>query len=180
MLNDAEKPVIIAGGGIINAEASELLREFVELTGVPVIQTFTRLGRFIRRSPLMIGRMGCQAGHRYGNASYLASDFVFGIGNRWANRHTGAIETYTEGRKFIHVDIEPAQIGRIFAPDLGIVSDAESALTLFIQVARDMKSRGELKDRSRWIAECAERKRTMLRRSDFDCNQLNRSACITK
>ncbi|EGD4804138.1 glyoxylate carboligase [Escherichia coli] len=172
MLNDAEKPVIIAGGGIINAEASELLREFVELTGVPVIQTLRGWGALSDDHPLMIGRMGCQAGHRYGNASYLASDFVFGIGNRWANRHTGAIETYTEGRKFIHVDIEPAQIGRIFAPDLGIVSDAESALTLFIQVARDMKSRGELKDRSRWIAECAERKRTMLRRSDFDCNPI--------
>ena len=69
MLNDAEKPVIIAGGGIINAEASELLCEFVELTGVPVIQTLRGWGALSDDHPLMIGRMGCQAGHRYGNAS---------------------------------------------------------------------------------------------------------------
>jgi tartronate-semialdehyde synthase len=49
---------------------------------------------------------------------------VLGIGNRWANRHTGSPEVYCKGRKFIHVDIEPTQIGRVFAPDYGIVSDA--------------------------------------------------------
>lgn len=172
MLNVAEKPVIIAGGGIVNAQASDLLREFAELTGVPVIQTLRGWGTLPDDHPLMIGRMGCQAGHRYGNASFLASDFVFGIGNRWANRNTGAVETYTQGRKFIHVDIEPAQIGRIFGPDLGIVSDAHAALTVFIQVAREMKARGELKNRQSWSSECAERKRTMLRRSDFDCSPI--------
>ncbi|NDO79640.1 glyoxylate carboligase [Citrobacter sp. NCU1] len=168
MLNEADKPIIVAGGGIINAEAAELLREFAEITGVPVIQTLRGWGSIPDDHPLMIGRMGCQAGHRYGNASYLESDFVFGIGNRWANRHTGNLETYTAGRKFIHVDIESSQIGRIFGPDLGIVSDAKVALKLFIQVAKEMKSCGELKDHVQWAADCAERKRTLLRRSDFD------------
>ena len=64
------------------------------------------------------------------------SDFVFGIGNRWANRHTGSIDVYTKGRKFVHVDIEPTQIGRVFGPDFGIVSDARAALMLFIEEAR--------------------------------------------
>ena len=85
----------------------------------------------------------------------LASDFVLGIGNRWANRHTGSIEVYTKGRKFVHVDIEPTQIGRVFAPDYGIVSDAKAALELFVEVAREMKAAGKLKDRSAWVADAA-------------------------
>ena len=74
--------------------------------------------------PLMAGMVGLQTSHRYGNATFLESDFVLGIGNRWANRHTGGMDTYTKGRTFVHVDIEPTQIGRVFAPDYGIVSDA--------------------------------------------------------
>jgi tartronate-semialdehyde synthase len=65
----------------------------------------------------MAGMVGLQTSHRYGNANLLASDFVLGIGNRWANRHTGSVEVYTKGRKFVHVDIEPTQIGRVFTPD---------------------------------------------------------------
>jgi tartronate-semialdehyde synthase len=98
----------------------------------------------------------------------LASDFVLGIGNRWANRHTGSIEVYTRGRKFVHVDIEPTQIGRVFAPDYGIVSDAKAALQLFVEVAREMKATGTLRDRSEWVAACRERKRTMLRKTNLD------------
>jgi tartronate-semialdehyde synthase len=98
----------------------------------------------------------------------LASDFVIGIGNRWANRHTGSVETYTRGRTFVHVDIEPTQIGRVFAPDYGIVSDAGAALQLFVEVATEWRAAGRLRDWSGWAAECRERKRTMLRRSDFN------------
>jgi tartronate-semialdehyde synthase len=68
----------------------------------------------------------------------------------------------------VHVDIEPTQIGRVFGPDFGIVSDAGAALTTFIEVAREMKAKGVLKDRSSWSAGCAERKANMLRKSHFD------------
>ena len=91
---------------------------------------------------LMAGMAGLQTAHRYGNATVLASDFVLGIGNRWANRHTGGLATYTAGRTFVHVDIEPTQIGRVFAPDYGIVSDAGAALQLFVEVARERTSAG--------------------------------------
>jgi tartronate-semialdehyde synthase len=98
----------------------------------------------------------------------LASDFVLGIGNRWANRHTGSVDVYTKGRTFVHVDIEPTQIGRVFAPDYGIVSDAKAALQLFVEVARERKAAGRLKDRTAWAADCLERKGTMLRKTHFD------------
>jgi tartronate-semialdehyde synthase len=168
MLNESEKPLLVAGGGIINADAAEQLVEFAELTGVPVIPTLMGWGTIPDDHPLMAGMVGLQTSHRYGNATMLASDFVMGIGNRWANRHTGNVETYTKDRKFVHVDIEPTQIGRIFGPDYGIVSDAKLALALFLEVAREMKAKGRLKDRSAWAAECQERKRTLLRKTHFD------------
>ncbi|MDI5987551.1 glyoxylate carboligase [Halomonas sp. M4R5S39] len=168
MLNEADKPLLVAGGGIINADASDLLTEFAELTGVPVIPTLMGWGTIPDDHPLMAGMVGLQTSHRYGNATMLESDFVMGIGNRWANRHTGTLETYTEGRKFVHVDIEPTQIGRIFGPDYGIVSDAKAALELFVEVAREWKAEGKLKDRSQWAEECQERKRTLLRKTHFD------------
>jgi tartronate-semialdehyde synthase len=98
----------------------------------------------------------------------LASDFVLGIGNRWANRHTGGLDTYTRGRTFVHVDIEPTQIGRVFAPDYGVVSDARAALELFVEVARERAAAGTLPDWSEWAESCRQRKRTLQRRTDFD------------
>jgi tartronate-semialdehyde synthase len=168
MLNDAERPLITAGGGIINANASERLVEFAELTGIPVIPTLMGWGVIPDDHKLMAGMAGLQTSHRYGNATMLASDFVLGIGNRWANRHTGSVEVFTKDRKFVHVDIEPTQIGRVFGPDFGIVSDAGAALDLFIEVATEWKAAGKLRERSEWAESCQQRKRTMQRRTHFE------------
>ena len=154
MLAAAERPLIVAGGGIINADAADLLVEFAELTGVPVIPTLMGWGTIPDDHPLMAGMVGLQTSHRYGNATMLESDFVLGIGNRWANRHTGGLDIYTAGRTFVHVDIEPTQIGRVFAPDYGIVSDARAALELFVEVARERNAAGPLPDRGVWAEEC--------------------------
>ncbi|MBB5399617.1 MULTISPECIES: glyoxylate carboligase [Paraburkholderia] len=168
LLNDADKPLIVSGGGVLNAVAEDLLVKFAETVGVPVIPTLMSWGAIPDDHPLMAGMVGLQTSHRYGNATMLASDFVLGIGNRWANRHTGSVDVYTKGRKFVHVDIEPTQIGRVFGPDLGIVSDAKAALELFVEVAGEWKAAGKLKDRSAWVADCQQRKRTMLRKTHFD------------
>lgn len=168
MLNASERPVLVAGGGIINADASELLVEFAELTGVPVVPTLMGWGILPDDHELNAGMVGLQTSHRYGNANFLESDFVLGIGNRWANRHTGKLDVYTRGRTFVHVDIEPTQLGKIFAPDLGIASDAKAALELFVEVARELKAAGELKDRSEWAASTQERRATLQRRTHFD------------
>lgn len=168
MLNASERPLLVAGGGIINADASGLLVEFAELTGVPVVPTLMGWGVLPDDHELNAGMVGLQTSHRYGNANFLESDFVLGIGNRWANRHTGKLDVYTEGRTFVHVDIEPTQLGKIFAPDLGIASDAKAALELFVEVARELKAAGRLKDRSQWAASTQERRATLQRRTHFD------------
>jgi tartronate-semialdehyde synthase len=168
LLAASERPLIVAGGGVINADAADLLVKLAELLDVPVVPTLMGWGAIPDDHRLMAGMVGLQTSHRYGNATMLASDFVLGIGNRWANRHTGGLDTYTRGRTFVHIDIEPTQIGRVFAPDYGIVSDAAAALERLVEVARDRKEAGLLPDRADWVAECRERKRTMHRRTDFD------------
>ncbi|MGW7488120.1 glyoxylate carboligase [Streptomyces sp. NPDC054786] len=168
LLNESRRPLIVAGGGIINADASELLVEFAELTGTPVVPTLMGWGILADDHELNAGMVGLQTSHRYGNANFLESDFVLGIGNRWANRHTGKLDVYTQGRKFVHVDIEPTQIGKIFAPDYGIASDAKAALELFVEVAKELKAAGKLPDRSDWAASTQVRKAQLQRRTHFD------------
>ncbi|CAL9410337.1 glyoxylate carboligase [Streptomyces lavenduligriseus] len=168
-LLESERPVIVAGGGIIGADASDLLVEFAELTQTPVIPTLMGWGTLPDDHELNAGMVGVQTSHRYGNANFLESDFVLGIGNRWANRHTGyKLDVYRQGRKFVHVDIEPTQIGKIFPPDYGVVSDAKAALELFVEVAKELKAAGRLPDRGAWVASTQERKATLLRRTHFD------------
>lgn len=168
-LLESERPLIIAGGGIINADASALLVEFAEITNTPVVPTLMGWGTIPDDHELNAGMVGQQTAHRYGNATFLESDFVLGIGNRWANRHTGyKLDVYTKGRKFVHVDIEPTQIGRIFAPDFGIASDAKAALELFVEIAKELKAAGKLPDRSEWVASHLHRKATLQRRTHFD------------
>ena len=168
MLQQADRPLIVAGGGIINADACDLLVQFAELTGIPVIPTLMGWGAIADDHPLMAGMCGLQTSHRYGNATMLASDFVLGIGNRWANRHTGSPEVYCKGRSFIHVDIEPTQIGRVFSPDFGITSDAKAALALFIEVATERQAQGRLAQRDAWARECRQRKGTLLRKTNYE------------
>ncbi|MGW4376195.1 glyoxylate carboligase [Streptomyces albidoflavus] len=168
MLQASERPLIVAGGGVINADAADLLTEFAELTGVPVVPTLMGWGALPDDHPLNAGMVGLQTSHRYGNATFLESDFVLGIGNRWANRHTGGLDVYTEGRTFVHVDIEPTQIGRVFAPDYGIASDARAALELFVALAREQRDAGTLPDRSAWADSAQERRASLQRRTHFD------------
>jgi len=167
MLGAAQRPLLVSGGGVVNAGASDLLVELAEILDVPVVPTLMGWGTIPDDHRLMAGMAGLQTAHRYGNATVLASDFVMGVGNRWANRHTGGLDVYRAGRTFVHIDIEPTQIGRIFPPDYAIVSDAGAALERLLEVARERRDAGRLPDRSEWVAACVQRRQTMHRRTDF-------------
>ncbi|KJL25763.1 Glyoxylate carboligase [Microbacterium azadirachtae] len=166
LLVASKHPAIIAGGGIVNSGASEKLVELAETLGVPVFPTLMGWGVLPDDHPLAAGLVGIQTSQRYGNASFLESDFVLGIGNRWANRHTGGLDTYRKGRTFVHVDIEPTQIGRVFAPDYGVVSDAGAFIDALLEAARERVA--ELPDYNGWAEECRHRKATLQRKTNFD------------
>ncbi|MFD1212295.1 glyoxylate carboligase [Arthrobacter sp. GCM10027362] len=168
MLTASQRPLIVAGGGIINADAADRLVELAEILNVPVVPTLMGWGAIPDDHRLTAGMVGLQTSHKYANATFLESDFVIGIGNRWANRHTGSIEKYTAGRTFVHVDIEPTQIGRVFSPDFGIVSDAGHALDALIEVARERQAAGTLPDYSAWARSAQEKRGRMQRRTHFD------------
>lgn len=167
MLDQAEHPVLIAGGGVINADASADLVALAEYLGIPVISTLMGWGSIPDDHRLAQGMAGIQTSQRYANATFLASDLVIGVGNRWAARHTGRIETYREGRRFVHIDIEATQIGRVFPPDFWSVSDAGAALRTLLEAAQERYG-APLKRYGAWVEECNERKATLLRKTHFD------------
>jgi len=158
LVAEAKRPILLAGGGV---QFSGAEREFVQLAeqlGAPVIQTLMGWGTIPDDHQLSQGRVGIQCSHPWANQSFLQSDLVIGIGNRWANRHTGDLAVYCKGRKFVHIDIEPTQIGKIFPPDLGVVSDAKVALSQLLEVAAEYQAAGRLPDLTAWVAQCNSRK----------------------
>lgn len=166
MLLAAERPLVLAGGGVILAEAGAELRELVEELRVPFQVTLMGKGVIEDDHELNLGTTGIQTSQRYANASFLEADFVLAVGARFGDRHTGAnLDTYRGERTFVHVDIEPGQLGRVFEPDLGIVSDAGLFLSALLAAARKRKARADVES---WVERCKELKRTLVRREDFD------------
>ncbi len=167
MLDEAEHPILLAGGGVISADATAQFVELAEYLGVPVISTLMGWGTIPDDHLLAQGMAGIQTSQRYSNETFLASDLVIGIGNRWAARHTGALPVYREGRKFVHVDIEPTQIGRVFPPDFWSVSDAKAAVEALFEAAK-ARYENPLGRYSKWVDECNARRKTLLRKTHFD------------
>ncbi len=164
MIRDAERPVLMPGGGVVLADACEELVELAEQLQVPVSPTYMGKGAIPEDHPLFMGIVGIQTSQRYANQLFLESDLVVGIGNRWAERHTGDLDVYRGERKFVHIDIDPRQIGRVFRPDVGVVADAGLAVRELLDVAREHESAAP----GEWVERVDELRSTMLRKMDFD------------
>lgn len=136
LISQAKSPVIIMGGGVILSEATKECVEFAEYMQIPVITTYMAKGGIPTSHPLNAEHAGIQVGTPLGNKLFMESDLVLGIGCRFTDRHTGNLEVYKGNRTFIHIDIEPTQIGKIIAPEIGIVSDARLALTGLLEIAK--------------------------------------------
>lgn len=138
MLLQAEKPILLIGGGAVLAGATEEFRAFAEHMQIPVVNTSMAKGGFPADHPLYAGEPGIQGSTRSGNAALLDSDVVFAVGCRFGDRHTGALDVYTRGRRFIQVDVDPMQISRQFPVDLGIVGDAKLVMAAMVDVAQQL------------------------------------------
>lgn len=165
MLLAAEKPVVIMGGGVILAGATETFREFVEYLQLPVVTTYMSTGGFPANHPLHVGHIGIQVGSPFGNRFFLESDLVLGVANRFTDRHTGKLEVYTRGRRFIHINVDPSAIGRIVPTELGIIADAKLALEALLRVAKAKTPRRQPSER---VKEIPARRATMARKTDYD------------
>ncbi|MBN1402811.1 MAG: glyoxylate carboligase [Anaerolineae bacterium] len=165
MLLAAENPVLIMGGGVLLAGATQQLVEFAEYLSLPVVTTYMATGGIPAQHPLHVGHIGIQVGCPFGNQFYLGCETVLGIGCRFVDRHTGALDVYTRGRRFIHINIEPDHIGRIVPTELGIVGDAGLALEALLKAA---KRRTGPRQPSERVARIPEDRCAMMRRTDFD------------
>ncbi|HTU01805.1 MAG TPA: thiamine pyrophosphate-binding protein, partial [Candidatus Sulfotelmatobacter sp.] len=165
MLLAAERPILMMGGGVMLARASEQFVALAEYLQIPVIPTYMAEGGISYHHPLFGGRIGIQTNTRGGNKLFLESDLVLSIGNRFADRHTGDLKVYRGDRKFIHIDIEPTQLGKVFPPDLGIVADAKLAVDALMRVAREATRQ---RQPSAWSKKAEDYKRRFRRKMDFD------------
>ncbi len=165
MILAAERPMLMPGGGVIVANASDELMALAEYLQIPVTPTLMGKGAIPEDHLLYAGMVGIQTNQRYANQLFLESDLIVAIGARFADRHTGNLEVYRGNRKFIHIDIEPFQIGRVFPPDLGIVSDARLALQALGQVAREFTP---ARQPNAWVEQVRHLRYTLWRKTDFD------------
>ena len=164
MLAAHERPLILAGGGVILADAADELVALAEQLQIPVSPTLMGKGAIPEDHPLWAGTVGIQTSQRFANEIFLESDVVLAVGARFADRHTGDLDVYRGERRFIHVDISPQQIGRVFPADLGIVSDAREAL---LELRRQAAGR-PAQPRGDWVARVADLKQSLTRRTSFD------------
>jgi tartronate-semialdehyde synthase len=165
LIGASQAPLMILGGGVILADATDEFRELAEYLSIPVIMTYMGKGGLPYDHPLNAGHAGIQVGQPIGNRYFLESDLVVGVGCRFTDRHTGKIATYRGNRKFIHIDIEPAQIGRFVPAEVGIVSDAKLALVALLEEA---KRRGYHPPASERVRRLPQIRREIARKTDYD------------
>jgi acetolactate synthase-1/2/3 large subunit len=127
LLREAEKPLIIAGQGVLIAEAAEELRELAEKCQIPVVNTWLGLGTFPESHPLSLGLLGMH-GHAHTNRAVNRCDVMLAVGMRFDDRATGRLASFARNAKVIHMDIDPAEIGKNVRADVPVVGDAKASL----------------------------------------------------
>lgn len=165
MTLQARNPIFLMGGGVILANACEDFVKLAEYLSVPVVTTLMAKGGIRSDHPLYAGQVGVFVDTPPGNQIFLESDLVLGVGCRFGDRHTGALDVYTKGRKFIHVNIEPDHVGRIISPDLAIIADAKLTLQAMLKFAKSMTKKRDPLESVKGIPEL---RKKVARRTDFE------------
>ncbi len=152
LVNEAKRPVIYAGGGILKARAAEALRAFAELTGVPVVTTLMARGAFPDEHPLCLGMPGMH-GNYTAITSMQKADLLITLGARFDDRVTGKVSSFAPDAKIIHVDIDPAEQGKVRRPDVPIVGDCRLVIEELVKAVRAEQGKHGAPDISEWMAQ---------------------------
>ena len=143
----ARRPMVYAGGGVIAAEASKELREFVEKTGIPTTMTVMGLGTFPANDPLSMDMLGMH-GAAYANYAVRDCDLLLAFGVRFDDRVTGKLEAFAKDAKIVHIDIDPSELNKNKPAHIPVVSDVKYALTELNKVVEAPE------DISEWVDKC--------------------------
>lgn len=145
----ADRPVIYAGGGILKARAAEALRELAELTDIHVVTTLMARGAFPDDHPLCLGMPGMH-GNYTAITSMQRSDLLIALGARFDDRVTGKLDGFAPDAKIVHVDVDPAELGKVRRPDVGIAGDCRLVIEELIEAVRDLQGSVTTPDRTSW------------------------------
>jgi acetolactate synthase-1/2/3 large subunit len=154
LLVEAERPVILAGGGVVSANAADELLTIAEMLAAPVATTFMGKGTFPEIHPLSIGNIGMH-GNPLANKLLLEADVMLAVGTRFSDRATGNTDTFCPEAKKIHIDVDTAEIGKNIDVDIPIVADAKKALAaVYERLIQQVRKKPE----SPWIKRVKEAK----------------------
>ncbi len=140
MMMQAKRPIIYAGGGVIISNTSSELLKLAETINAPVTTTLLGIGAFPQSHPLSLGMLGMH-GTRYANYAVQESDLLIAIGARFDDRVTGKIDAFAAQAKVIHIDIDPAEIGKNVRVDLPVIGDAREVLQLLLSYLREKQGK---------------------------------------
>jgi acetolactate synthase-1/2/3 large subunit len=149
LILQSERPVIYAGGGILKARAADALRELAEMLDVHVVTTLMARGAIPDDHPLCLGMPGMH-GNYTAVTSMQEADLLIALGSRFDDRVTGKVDAFAPGAKIVHVDIDPAELGKVRRPDVGITGDARLVIEELITALRDLGAPDAQPDRSAW------------------------------
>ncbi|MFL6308967.1 MAG: biosynthetic-type acetolactate synthase large subunit [Nitrososphaera sp.] len=133
LLFNAERPIIMAGGGVILSGAFSELQALAELVKIPVVTTFKGKGAFPENHPLAMGPIGMH-GHAEANKIIVEADCIVAVGARFSDRSVGKFDEFGKGMSIIHMDIDPAEIGKNKSVDVALVGDVKSSLRTLVKM----------------------------------------------
>ena len=155
LLLSAKKPIILAGGGVIISSAFAELQSIAELLMIPVVTTFKGKGAFPENHPLSLGPIGMH-GHAEANKLMTEADCVLAIGTRFSDRSVGTFEEFEKNLKIIHMDVDPAEIGKNQTTSVAVVGDVRTSLRIFGKLLMDKAVRAS--DDNPWLKHVKETK----------------------
>jgi acetolactate synthase-1/2/3 large subunit len=152
VIQESQRPVIYAGGGVLKAGASKALRELAEVTGIPVVTTLMGRGGIPDEHPLCLGMPGMH-GNYTAVTSMQRSDLLIALGARFDDRVTGKVATFAPNAKVIHVDIDPAELGKVRHADVPIVGDVRSVIEELTKAVKAEHTKHERPDIAQWLTQ---------------------------
>ena len=132
----SKKPILYLGGGLISAGATDLVREFAKITGIPAVETLMARGAMHHDDPLLLGMVGMH-GNYASNMAMSEADLMIALGPRFDDRVTGRLDEFAKHARIIHVDIDPSSIGKIVQVEYPIVGDLKNVLTSMVDLAKE-------------------------------------------
>jgi len=171
-INTSQRPVIFAGGGVINSNASEQLTDMAIKGRIPVITSLMGLGGFPEDHELSLKMLGMH-GTMYANYAISEADLIIGVGVRFDDRVTGKLETFAPYAKIIHIDIDPAEVNKNVKVDIPVVGNAKNVLDKLIPLIKTI-------ERKEWLEKIKEWKRRFPLNYEFDDNSIKPQYLIEK